>query len=77
MTTQDEYLVDKVLNHRLRPDQSPEFELSWEGYGDTRTWEPLEALVMDPLKEYLRRKALTLEPIQVRGKTPKQRNSYD
>ncbi len=61
VVTDDEYIVERVLEHRLEPGKGTEFRLKWEGYGERQTWEPLDALVMEPLKEYLDKYNLTLQ----------------
>merc|ERR1711962_1660302 len=41
----NEYVVEKILDHRLAPDGRKQYLLKWKGYPDEEnTWEPSENL---------------------------------
>jgi len=59
----DQWLVDKVMEHRTRPDGTEEFLVKWEGVGDEdSTWEPLLNLLTpnEPLMTYCMEQGVVL-----------------
>ena len=50
---QDTYVVEKILNHRIRNGRH-QWLVKWQGYDDSmNTWEPANAFVGDIQKDWI------------------------
>ena len=56
---QDEYVVDKIVNHREEGDGTLSYLVKWYGYAsDQNTWEQITNLRRSMIERYFRRKKM-------------------